>query len=119
MLGLMRCGPHQLGKYRERVGGLPPAQDADVKSLRNRVATSWANDVSPLRKKLMLPYTEKIQVGAVPSSSARVKHPTSADNRKVGGMRNARDVLLKPPTDKLGNSDLLREVVCSRISSPV
>ena len=29
MLGFMRCGPRQLGKYREEVGGLPPAQDVE------------------------------------------------------------------------------------------
>ncbi|KAI5313612.1 hypothetical protein L3X38_042788 [Prunus dulcis] len=53
----------------EKVGGLPPAQ----------AATSRAKNVSPLRKKPRIPSIEKSQVGAVPPSSAKVKHLVGAD----------------------------------------
>ncbi|KAI5334490.1 hypothetical protein L3X38_024623 [Prunus dulcis] len=59
--------------------------------------------MSPLRKNPKIPSAEKTQVGSVPSSSTRVKHLVGADSRKVGGTSSARDVLLKPPTDKLEN----------------
>ncbi|KAI5338199.1 hypothetical protein L3X38_017470 [Prunus dulcis] len=47
---------------------LPPfsKRKADVKSSRNEVATSWAKNVSPLRKKPRIPFAEKTQVGDVP-----------------------------------------------------
>ncbi|CAL8162666.1 unnamed protein product [Prunus armeniaca] len=69
---------------------------ADVKSSRNEAATSLAKDVSSLRKKTRIPSAEKTQVGVVPLSSARVKHLVGADNKKIGSMRNIRDVPLKP-----------------------
>ncbi|CAL2259752.1 unnamed protein product [Prunus armeniaca] len=47
-----------------------------------------------------------------------VKHLTGTDSRKVGGMRSVRDVLLKSPTDKLKDHDMLREIVRARSSSP-
>ncbi|KAI5316938.1 hypothetical protein L3X38_036645 [Prunus dulcis] len=40
------------------------------------------------------------------------------DNKKVGAVRDTWDIPLKPPADKLGNRDLLDEVVRSRTSLP-
>ncbi|XP_016650509.1 PREDICTED: probable E3 ubiquitin-protein ligase HERC2 [Prunus mume] len=74
-------------------------------------------NVSPLRKKPRFPSTVKTQVGSAPSSSVRVKCLAGADNKKVGGMRGVWGVLPKPPTDKLENHDLLREVACAQSSS--
>ncbi|CAL2265692.1 unnamed protein product [Prunus armeniaca] len=62
----------------------------------NEAATSLAKDLSSLRKKTRIPFAEKTQVGVVPLSSARVKHLVGADNKKIGCMRNIRDVPLKP-----------------------
>ncbi|CAL2256023.1 unnamed protein product [Prunus armeniaca] len=42
----------------------------------------------------------------------------NVDSRKVGGMSNARDILLKPLVNKLEDHDLLCEVVRARSSSP-
>ncbi|XP_034225431.1 uncharacterized protein DDB_G0290685-like [Prunus dulcis] len=47
-----------------------------------------------------------------------VKHLLGADNKKVGAVRDTWDIPLKPPADKLGNRDLLDEVVRSRTSLP-
>lgn len=66
--------------------------------------------VSLLRKKPKLSSTEKTQVGVVSLSSARVKYLIGADRKKIGCMRNIRDVPLKPPADKFGDRDLLHEV---------
>ncbi|CAL2237718.1 unnamed protein product [Prunus armeniaca] len=84
-----------LSEYREEDGGLPPAEDverwkAEVKSPRTQATSSRARNASPLRKKPKLPSAKKIPVGVVPASSA-----------------------------KLGDHDLLREVVRARSSSPV
>ncbi|CAL9004915.1 unnamed protein product [Prunus brigantina] len=92
---------------------------AEVKSPRTQATSSQARNVFPLRKKPKLPSAEKIQVGVVPSSSARVKHLVGADSKKIGGMRNIRDAPLKPLADELEDHDLLREVVRARSSSPV
>ena len=80
--------------------------------------TSRANDVSSLRKKPRILSVEKIQVGDVPPSSARVKHLVGADSKQIGDMRNIWDVPPKPPADKLGDRDLLCKVVRARSSSP-
>ncbi|CAL2271150.1 unnamed protein product [Prunus armeniaca] len=108
-----------LSEYREEDGGLPPAEDAEVKSPRTQATSSQARNVSPLRKKPKLPSAEKIPVGVVPASSARVKHLVGADSKKIGSMRNIRDASLKPFADELGDHDLLREVACAQSSSPV
>ncbi|CAL9013897.1 unnamed protein product [Prunus brigantina] len=108
-----------LSEYREEDGGLPPAEDAEVKSPRTQATFSRAKNVSPLRKKPKVPSAEKIPVGVVPASSARVKHLVGADSKKIGGMRNIRDIPLRPLADELGDHDLLREVVRARSSSPV
>ncbi|CAL8094058.1 unnamed protein product [Prunus armeniaca] len=123
-----------LSEYREEDGGLPPAEDverwkqngpnpddlkAEVRSPRTQATSSRARNVSPLRKKPKLPSAEKIQVGVVPASYARVKHLVGAYSRKIGGMRNIRDAPLKPLADELGDHDLLRKVVRARSSSPV
>ena len=109
-----------LSEYRDEDGGLPPAEDverwkqngpdlddlsakqdecfaepppkrkADVKSSRTPATSLRARNVSPLRKKPRLPSAEKTQVGAIPASSARVKHLVGADSKKIGGMRNIR-----------------------------
>ncbi|CAL9012002.1 unnamed protein product, partial [Prunus brigantina] len=84
---------------------------AEVKSPRTQATSSRARNLSPLRKKPKLPSAEKIQVGVVPASSARVKHLVGADSKKIGGMRNIRDAHLKPLADEFGDHDLLREVV--------
>ncbi|CAL8166217.1 unnamed protein product [Prunus armeniaca] len=62
----------------------PSKKKVDVKSSRNEAANSLAKDVSPLRKKLRIPYAEKTQVRAVSSSSAKVKHLACVDGRRVG-----------------------------------
>ena len=128
-----------LSEYREEDGGLPPVEDverwkqngpnpddlsaeqdecyaepplkrkADVKSSRTPATSLWTRNVSPLRKKPRLPSAEKTQVGAIPMSSAKVKHLVGADS-KIGGMRNIRDVPFMPLAD---------EVVRARSSSPV
>ncbi|CAL8115589.1 unnamed protein product [Prunus armeniaca] len=138
-----------LSEYREEDGGLPPVEDVErwkqngpdpddlsaeqegcsaeppskrkveVKSPRTQATSSRARNVSPLRKKPKLPSAEKIQVGVVPASSARVKHLVGADSKKIGGMRHIRDAPLKPLADELGGHDLLREVVRERSGSPV
>ncbi|CAL2247869.1 unnamed protein product [Prunus armeniaca] len=123
-----------LSEYREEDGGLPPAEDverwkqngpdpddlkAEVKSPRTQATSSRARNVSPLRKKPKLPSAEKIQVGVVPASSARVKHLVGADSKKIGGLRNIKDAPLKPLADELGEHDLLRKVVRAQFSSPV
>ncbi|CAL2271554.1 unnamed protein product [Prunus armeniaca] len=138
-----------LSEYREEDGGLPPAEDVgrwkqngpdpddlsaeqeacsaepqskrkvEVKSPRTQATSSRARNVSPLRKKPKLPSAEKIQVGVVHASSARVKHLVGADSKKIGGMCHIRDAPLKPLADELGGHDLLREVVRARSSSPV
>lgn len=64
-----------------------------------------------------VPFVEKTKVGSAPPSSARVKHLIGIDSKKVGGMRNIRDVSQKFPTDKLRDCDLPREEVNSRTSS--
>ncbi|CAL8175710.1 unnamed protein product [Prunus armeniaca] len=48
--------------------------------------------------------------GAADSQAKDVKHLASTDSRKVGGMRSARDVLLKSPANKLEDHDLLCEI---------
>ncbi|KAI5345388.1 hypothetical protein L3X38_013265 [Prunus dulcis] len=96
----------------------PCPRKADVKSSINEAATSRAKDVSPLRKKPRILSVEKSQVGDVPQSSARVKHLVGADSKQIGDMSNIWDVPLKPPTDKLGDRDLLCKVVRARSSSP-
>ncbi|CAL8087420.1 unnamed protein product [Prunus armeniaca] len=80
-------------------------------------ASSLAKDASPLSKKPMIPSAKKTQVRAAPPLSARFKHLVGADNKKIGSTRNIWDVPLKPPTDKLGDHDLLCEVVRLRTSS--
>ncbi|KAI5323419.1 hypothetical protein L3X38_032491 [Prunus dulcis] len=82
---------------------------ADVKSSRNEAATSRAKDLSSLTKKPRIPSAKKTQVGAIPPSSARVKQLDGA-GKKIGSMRNIWDVPLKPPVDKLGDRDMLREL---------
>ncbi|CAL8076072.1 unnamed protein product [Prunus armeniaca] len=59
------------------------------------------------------------QVGAIPASSARVKYLVGVDSKKIGGMRNIRDVPLEPLADEFGDHDILCEVVLARSSSPV
>ena len=138
-----------LSEYREEDGGLPPVEDverwkqngpdpddlsaeqdecfaepppkrkADVKSSRTPATSLRARNVSPLRKKPRLPFAEKTQVGAIPVSSARVKHLVGADSKKTGGVRNIRDVPLKPLVDEFGDCDLLHDVVRAQSSSPV
>lgn len=51
-------------------------------------------------------------------SSAWAKYLVGANSKKVGSMQNNWYVPFKPPVDKLGNHDLLREVVRLRTSSP-
>ncbi|CAL2229328.1 unnamed protein product [Prunus armeniaca] len=104
---LMIC---RLGR-RSILSNSPSKRKADVNSSRNEAATSLAKDASPLRKKPMIPSAEKTQVRAAPLLSARFKHLVGADNKKIGSTRNIWDVSLKPPTDKLGDRDLLCEVV--------
>ncbi|CAL2247722.1 unnamed protein product [Prunus armeniaca] len=90
----------------------PPSKSkADVKSSRTQAISSRARNVSPLRKKPRLPSAEKTQVGAVPASSARVKHLVGVDSKNIGGMRNNREAPLKPLADEFGDRDLLGEVV--------
>ncbi|CAL9025009.1 unnamed protein product [Prunus brigantina] len=93
-------------------------EEADVKSSRTQATFSWARNASPLRKKSKLPFAEKTQVGAVPSSSDRVKHLVGANSKKIGGTSNIRNVRLKPLADEFGDCYLLHEVVCVRSSSP-
>ncbi|CAL2278314.1 unnamed protein product [Prunus armeniaca] len=96
----------------------------------------WASCVAGLRGRLMvcpLPKNRrsllpnpsskrKVDVkssrnGAADSQAKDVKHLASTDSRKVGGMRSARDVLLKSPANKLEDHDLLCEIVHARSSS--
>ncbi|CAL2247572.1 unnamed protein product [Prunus armeniaca] len=116
-----------LSEYQKEVGGLPlprllrdgsRMRKADVKSSRNKATSSRARNVSPSRKKPKLPDVENIRVGTGPPSSAKVKHLVGAYSKKIGGMHNIRDVLLKPHIDKFGDRDLLYELVCVRSSSP-
>ncbi|CAL8167959.1 unnamed protein product [Prunus armeniaca] len=137
-----------LSEYWEKDGGLPPTKDvekwkqydpdsddlpterdesstehpekwkADARSSKDEARTSWARDVSLLRKKPRLPSVvikfslkeassaEKTQVGAPPSSFARIKHLVSVDSKKIGGMQNVRGILLKSLTDKLKTCNL-------------
>lgn len=55
-------------------------------------------------------YAKKIQVGAAPSLSATVKHLVGMNSKKIGGMQNVRDILLKFPTDKLKTYYLQRSL---------
>ncbi|CAL2257279.1 unnamed protein product [Prunus armeniaca] len=73
----------------------PSKRKADCKSSKDKAATTRARDVSPLTKKPKLAYAVikfsskevssagKTQVGAAPSSFARVKHLISVDSKKV------------------------------------
>ncbi|KAL6272510.1 hypothetical protein ACE6H2_023202 [Prunus campanulata] len=100
------------------------------RSSKDEAATSRARDVSPLRKKLGPPSVvikssskkvssaEKTQVGAAPSSSTRVKHLVGMDSKKIGGLKNVWDILLKFPFNKLKTCNLPYKEVCSRTSSP-
>ncbi|CAL2229887.1 unnamed protein product [Prunus armeniaca] len=100
--------PDNLSARQEECPDEPPSKrKADTKN------------VSPLKKKPKLPFAEKTQVGVVPASSAMVKHLVGAYRKKIGGMRNIRDVPLKPLADEFGDRDLLRKVVRARSSSPV
>ncbi|CAL2270890.1 unnamed protein product [Prunus armeniaca] len=70
-------------------------------------------------KKPKLPSAEKTQVGAIPTSSVTVKHLVGVYSKKIGGMRNIREVPLKPLADEFGDHDLLREIVRAQSSSLV
>ncbi|KAI5343306.1 hypothetical protein L3X38_011182 [Prunus dulcis] len=84
-----------------------------VKSSRNEATTLLAKDATRLRKKARIHYAEKTQVRAVLPPSARFKHLVGADSKKIDGIRDVRDVPLESSTDKLGDRDLLHEVVCT------
>ncbi|CAL2254385.1 unnamed protein product [Prunus armeniaca] len=92
-----------LSEYREEDGGLPPAEDAEVKSPRTQATFSRVRNAFPLRKKPKLSSAEKIPVGVVLASTAQVKHLVGADSKKIGDMRNIRDAPLKPLADELGD----------------
>ncbi|CAL9004679.1 unnamed protein product, partial [Prunus brigantina] len=53
-----------------------------------------------------VPSAKKTQIGTAPLSSDRVKHLVSPNSKKIGGMQNIRDILLKSPTDKFRNCNL-------------
>ncbi|CAL8115517.1 unnamed protein product [Prunus armeniaca] len=65
--------------------------------------TSWAFILSFSKE---VPSTKKTQVGTAPLSPDRIKHLVSPDSKKIGGMRNIQDILLKSSTDKLRNCNL-------------
>lgn len=87
--------------------------------------------MSSLRKKSRLPTAvikpsskelssaEKTQVGVAHSLSIRVKYFVNANSKKIGGMRNIWDILLKSTTDKLNIYNSPCKEVCSRTSLPV
>ncbi|CAL2248266.1 unnamed protein product [Prunus armeniaca] len=52
----------------------------------------------PPKMKLQLRGT---QVRVALLSSSRVKHLVGTDSKKIGGMRNVRNILLKSPTNQL------------------
>lgn len=99
---------------------------ATPRSSKDKDASSQIRDVSPLRKKLRLPYVvikysskevsfaKKTQLGATPSSSAMVKHLVGVNNKNIGVMRNVRDILLKSPANKLKTCDMLYKEACSQ-----
>ncbi|CAL2271264.1 unnamed protein product [Prunus armeniaca] len=60
------------------------------------------------KKKPKLPSTEKTQVGVVSPSPARVKYLVGVDSKKIGCMRNIRNVPLKTHADKFRDRDLLK-----------
>ncbi|CAL8161405.1 unnamed protein product [Prunus armeniaca] len=46
-----------------------------------------------------------------------VKHLVGVNNKKIGGMRNIRGILLKSPVDMLKTCDMLYKEICSRPNS--
>ncbi|CAL2239888.1 unnamed protein product [Prunus armeniaca] len=92
-------------------------------------ATSRVRDVSLLRKKCRLPSVvikssskemlsaEKTKYGTSSSSSARVKHLLGVNSKKVGGIKNIQDILLKSSAKKLKLFNLLYKDVYSRPGS--
>lgn len=56
-------------------------------------------------------------MGTAPSSSARVKHRVGVDNKKINGMQNIWDILLKSSVEKLKNGNLPCKDVYSKPSS--
>lgn len=92
---------------------------AAPKPSKDKAAALQAKDVSPLRRKPRLPsamikssskevlFAEKPQVRVAPSSSTRVKHLVGVDIKKIGGMQNIRDILLKSSTESS------KPVICS------
>ncbi|KAI5338010.1 hypothetical protein L3X38_017281 [Prunus dulcis] len=83
-----------------------------VKSSRNEATTLLAKDATPLRKKPRIHSAEKTQVRAVLPPSIRFKNLVGADSKKIDGIRDVWDVPPESSTDKLGDRDLLHEVVC-------
>ena len=71
-----------------------------------------AKDATPLRKKPRIHFTEKTHVRLVLLPSVRFKHLVGADSKKIDGIRDVQDVPLESSIDKLGDRDLLHEVVC-------
>ncbi|KAI5339834.1 hypothetical protein L3X38_019106 [Prunus dulcis] len=103
--------------YRASQGGVfcrnPLKKDGrHVKSSRNDATTLLTKDATPLRKKPRIHSAEKTQVKAVLPPSARFKHLVGAYSKKIDGIRDVQDVPLESSTDKLGDRDLLHEVVC-------
>ncbi|CAL2271085.1 unnamed protein product [Prunus armeniaca] len=86
----------------------PEKWKADARSSKDEARTSWARDVSLVIKFSLKEASsaEKTQVGAPPSSFARIKHLVSVDSKKIGGMQNVRGILLKSLTDKLKTCNL-------------
>lgn len=58
-------------------------------------------------------------MGIVPSSSTRIKHLVSVDNKKFNGMQEVRDILLKSLARQLKTRDISCKEVSSRVRSIV
>lgn len=117
------------GKQKEPSTELSGKRKAAPKPSKDEVATLQAKDVSPLRKKTRLPFAViksspkqvlfagKTQVRVAPSSSARVKHLVGMDIKKIGGMQNIWDILLKSSTENLKTCYMLYKDTYPKFSS--
>ncbi|CAL8162509.1 unnamed protein product [Prunus armeniaca] len=118
-----------LAKQKKSSIELLDKRKANSRSIRDEVATSQSWDASPQRKKPRPPSAtsksssrgvssaKKVPTRIAHFSSARIKRLVGANNKKVSGMHEVQDILLKSPIEQLKTCDLPYKEVVEKHSS--
>ncbi|CAL9026830.1 unnamed protein product [Prunus brigantina] len=98
-----------LSEHQKEAGGLPPAEDVerwellgsdldDLPAKREKFSTKLPHSATS-KSSVRVSSAENVPMGVASSSSARIKCLVNANSKKISGIQEARDILLRSPLE--------------------